>query len=53
VALTDHASQSLDALDEPLLALHHKLLGHLSRAELQELIRLLARAREPLNAAEE
>src|SRR5271163_3616965 len=34
VALTDHGTTTLAALDEPLHALHSKLLGHLSRAEL-------------------
>src|SRR3984957_12261256 len=41
VALTDHGTETLAALDEPLVALHRKLLGHLSQAELKELIRLL------------
>src|ERR1700733_6019631 len=41
VALTDLALTSLAALDEPLDQLHGKLLGHLSGAELKELIRLL------------
>ncbi len=53
VALTDHGTTTLATLDEPLLALHHKLLGHLDRAELQELIRLLAKVREPLGTGEE
>jgi MarR family transcriptional regulator, 2-MHQ and catechol-resistance regulon repressor len=48
VALTDHATRILAALDEPLLALHEKLLGHLSQAELKELIRLLEKVRAPL-----
>jgi DNA-binding MarR family transcriptional regulator len=48
VALTDHGMTTLCALDEPLAALHRKLLGHLSQAELKELIRLLERVREPL-----
>jgi DNA-binding MarR family transcriptional regulator len=48
VALTDHGTRTLAALDEPLIALHRKLLGHLSQAELQELIRLLEKVREPL-----
>src|SRR6476660_1712755 len=48
VALTDHAITTLADLDEPLLALHRKLLGHLSQAELKELIRLLEKVREPL-----
>src|SRR5215471_16679695 len=41
VALTDRGIETLAALDEPLLALHRKLLGHLSQTEMKELIRLL------------
>jgi DNA-binding MarR family transcriptional regulator len=52
VALTEKATQTLAALDEPLAALHKKLLGHLSRDELKELIRLLDKVREPLTADE-
>jgi DNA-binding MarR family transcriptional regulator len=52
VALTDGGLTALAVLDEPLDALHRQLLGHLSRAELKELIRLLERAREPLIAEE-
>src|SRR5713101_9448354 len=48
VELTDHGTKVLAELDEPLLALHRKLLGHLSQAELKELIRLLEKVREPL-----
>jgi DNA-binding MarR family transcriptional regulator len=48
VALTDLGLEALAALDEPLGALHKKLLGHLSQAELKELIRLLEKVREPL-----
>ena len=48
VAPTDQAIQALAALDEPLAALHRKLLDHLSQAELKELIRLLEKVREPL-----
>jgi DNA-binding MarR family transcriptional regulator len=50
VALTDHGTRALSGLDEPLAALHQQLLGHLSHAELRELIRLLERAREPLGS---
>jgi DNA-binding MarR family transcriptional regulator len=53
VALTDKGITTLAALDEPLLALHHELLGHLSQAELNELIRLLEKVREPLVGAED
>jgi hypothetical protein len=44
---------TLAALDEPLVALHHKLVGHLSQGELKELIRLLEKVREPLCEADE
>ena len=47
VALTDQAMTTLAALDEPLNALHQNLLGHLSQAELKELIQLLEKARSP------
>jgi DNA-binding MarR family transcriptional regulator len=50
VALADHGAETLAALDEPLAALHRKLLGHLSRAELKQLIRLLEKVRGPLTA---
>lgn len=50
VALADHGAKALAALDEPLAGLHHQLLGHLSQAELKELIRLLEKVREPLTA---
>jgi len=53
VALTDRGAKTLAALDEPLVALHHKLLGHLSPTELRELIRLLERVRERLTASDE
>jgi len=46
-ALTERGAETLAALDEPLNALHHKLLGHLSKADLTDLIRLLEKAREP------
>jgi DNA-binding MarR family transcriptional regulator len=53
VALADPGTHTLAALDEPLLALHRKLLGHLSPAELQEMIRLLEKVREPLAGTDE
>ena len=48
VALAEYGTKTLAALDEPLGALHSKLLGHLSQAELKELIRLLEKVRAPL-----
>ena len=53
VALTDKGMTTLAALDEPLIALHRKLLGHLPQAELKELIRLLEKVREALRVARE
>src|SRR5712691_547852 len=53
VSLTDHGYKTLAALDEPLVTLHRKLLGHLSQAELKELIRLLEKVREPLSGVDE
>jgi MarR family transcriptional regulator, 2-MHQ and catechol-resistance regulon repressor len=47
---TTKLQQELAALDEPLLALHKKLMGHLSQAELKELNRLLEKVREPMPA---
>lgn len=52
VALTDQGAKTLAELDEPVLALHEKLLGHLSRDELKELTRLLEKVREPLAEGE-
>jgi DNA-binding MarR family transcriptional regulator len=48
VGLTAPGSKTLAALDEPLIALHRKLLGGLTQAELQELIRVLEKVRESL-----
>lgn len=47
VALTKEGVNSLADLDQPLLALHEKLMGHLSQAELKELNRLLEKVRQP------
>lgn len=47
VALTDQGISTLADLDDPLMELHRKLLGHLSQTELKELIRLLEKVREP------
>lgn len=50
VALTDKARSTLAALDGPLEELHERLIGHLTKPELKELIRLLEKARGPLSA---
>jgi DNA-binding MarR family transcriptional regulator len=47
VELTDQGMKTLADLDEPLAALHRKLLGHLPQAELKELVRLLEKVRGP------
>jgi DNA-binding MarR family transcriptional regulator len=52
VALTDHGTGALAALDEPLTNLHRRLLGHLEQADLKDLIRLLAKVRESLAEAD-
>ncbi|HEV3164044.1 MAG TPA: MarR family transcriptional regulator [Isosphaeraceae bacterium] len=45
VAATPKALGLLSRLDEPVLTLHKELVGHMSRRELKELIRLLEKAR--------
>jgi DNA-binding MarR family transcriptional regulator len=52
VALTDKGMKTLADLDEPVVALHRKLMGHLSPHELNELSRLLEKVREPLGEGE-
>lgn len=52
VELTRKAIQLLEKIDEPDLQLHQQLIGHLTRKELQELCRLLEKARDSLQAAE-
>jgi DNA-binding MarR family transcriptional regulator len=48
VELTEKAVALLARMDEPVLALHRDLLGHLNRSELKELSRLLEKARAVL-----
>ncbi len=45
VELTDKAKQLLAQIDGPLDALHSEVMGHLTHTELQELSRLLEKAR--------
>lgn len=47
VRITPKGLEVLARLDEPVTAMHRKLLGHLTAAELAELNRLLTRARHP------
>jgi len=51
VALTDQGTKTLAVLDEPLIALHRKLLGHLTQAELKEMIRALEKVRDSVAEA--
>jgi DNA-binding MarR family transcriptional regulator len=48
VAITPKGLELLAKLDAPVAALHKRLVGHLTPAELRELVRLLERARQPL-----
>jgi DNA-binding MarR family transcriptional regulator len=52
VALRDKAAELLAKLDEPVLRLHKRLMGHLSEAELRELVRLLEKTREGFDGSE-
>lgn len=47
IRITDAGLRLLATLDEPVLALHRRQLGHLTREELAELNRLLVKARTP------
>jgi DNA-binding MarR family transcriptional regulator len=51
VEITPKALDLLGRLDEPVAALHRRLIGHLSPAELRELSRLLEKARRSLDEA--
>lgn len=45
VEATGKALEIIEQVDAPLANLHHQLIGHLSREELEELSRLLEKAR--------
>lgn len=45
--ITAQGRKIVDDLDQPVLDQHHQQLGHLSREELETLIRLLTKARNP------
>jgi DNA-binding MarR family transcriptional regulator len=47
VAIAPQAVEILRQIDEPLLELHQKVLGHMTAAELSTLSRLLEKARQP------
>ena len=47
VKITPKGLSILAELDEPLVRMNHKLLGHMSGDELRDLSRLLEKARHP------
>jgi len=47
VAITPDGFKLLDEIREPLAACHHRQLGHLSRKDLEQLVRLLHEVRDP------
>jgi MarR family transcriptional regulator, 2-MHQ and catechol-resistance regulon repressor len=53
VAVTEKALKILDRIDRPLVDLHKALIGHLTRPELNELVRLLDKARQSLDGLSE
>jgi DNA-binding MarR family transcriptional regulator len=48
VTITDKALELLARMDQPINALHERLIGHMTNDELSELIRLLEKARESI-----
>jgi len=53
VAVTESALEILARIDRPLVDLHKALIGHLTRQELNELVRLLEKARQSLDGLSE
>jgi DNA-binding MarR family transcriptional regulator len=53
VAVTENALEVLARIDRPLVELHKALIGHLTRQELNELVRLLEKARRSLDGPAE
>lgn len=49
ITITASGKKLVDKLDEPILDLHRKTLGHLTKKEMAELNRLLVKAREQLD----
>lgn len=47
VRLTDEGGQLLQSLDEPVRRCHARQLGHMTRAQLRQLVALLQEARKP------
>lgn len=53
IELTGKGTDVLQQLDEPVLDLHHSLVGHLSHDELKTLSRLLEKCRQSLEPESE
>lgn len=53
ISITAAGLKLLTALDEPMRQIHRDSLGHLTRAEIRELNRLLVKAREPFLEGED
>jgi DNA-binding MarR family transcriptional regulator len=53
IEITKKALTLLKQMDEPVNELHKRLIGHLTRAELKELSRLLEKARTSLHGMDE
>jgi len=53
IELTEKGVEILQQLDQPVLQLNRSLVGHLTRAELKELSRLLEKCRQSLCADSE
>lgn len=53
VALMDEARTLLAKMDKPVIELHARVMGHLSRQELRQLIELLEKARSSVAVAED
>ncbi len=47
IAITQAGKKLLRSIAEPLAECHQAQLGHLTRGELQTLVQLLAKARQP------
>ena len=50
IEITDKAKKLLKKIDQPVMQLHRELMGHLTRAELKQLSRLLEKARQSLGS---
>ena len=52
IQLTEKAERLFAAMEEPVNELHKQLIGHLNKSELQELNRLLEKARASLQSGD-